>query len=174
MIRRQLSNYALSCIHLITYDFKFILMLAADINQNTGPWSSVPSFTNPACVLTRQPKPFMVGFLYSPPDKADFFSCINHFYSQFNTLDTQECYVLMGFNINLLFKCNEIFSNEIAETASEEMPFHFFYSLGQITTTPTGTTDRTATLSHKVSQFRLFFRSLAHTLHTKGITTKVA
>ena len=37
MIRRQLSNYALSCIHLITYDFKFILMLAADINQNTGP-----------------------------------------------------------------------------------------------------------------------------------------
>ena len=39
MIRGQLSNYALSCIHLITYDayFKFILMLAADINQNTGP-----------------------------------------------------------------------------------------------------------------------------------------
>lgn len=117
---------------------------------------------------------WQIGFLYIPPDKADFFSCINYFCSQFNTLDTQKCYVLMGFNINLLFKCNEIFSNKIAETASEEMLFRFFYSLEQITTTPTGTADRTATLSHKVSQFRLFFRSLAHTLHTKGITTKVA
>ena len=111
---KLLSNHALSKIHLITYDsyFKFIFILGEDINQNPGQWSSVPSFANPAYVLTRQPKPFMVGLLYSPPDKDDFVSCINQFCSQFNTLETQESYVPLEFNVNLFFQDNESFSNK--------------------------------------------------------------
>lgn len=91
----------------------------------------------------------------------------------------------MGFNINLLFKCNEIFSNKIAETASEEMLFRFFYSLEQITTTPTETTDRTAALidhvltssSYKVIQSGVIDLCLSNhkiILDAKNITTTIS
>ena len=59
-------------------------------------------------------KPFTVGILHNlsnkidfvsrPRYKIDFVNCVDQIFSRFNTIEIQECYLLMGFNINLLLK----------------------------------------------------------------------
>ena len=66
-------------------------------------------------------KPFIVGILYIPPDKIDFVNCIDQIFSQVNTFETRECYLLGGFNINLLFEGEGIFSNRIGKIPYKEM-----------------------------------------------------
>ena len=36
-------------------------------------------------------KSFIVGILYRPADKINFINCIDQIFSQFSTLETQEC-----------------------------------------------------------------------------------
>ena len=113
-------------------------------------------------------KPFTVGILYRPPNKMNCVNCIDQIFSQVNTLEIWEYYLLGDFNINLLFKGEGIFSNRTGKTAYIEMlpltkkylESQFSNSLEQILTPSTRTNDRTATLidhiltnsSHNVSQ----------------------
>ena len=115
-----------------------------------------------------KPKPFIVSILYRPPDKVDCVNCIEQILREYNTLETQNYYLLRNLNINLLFKGKEIFSNKIAKIAYKKMlpltkrylEFRFPHSLEQIITSPTKTTDRTETLfdhvltnsSHRINQ----------------------
>ena len=46
-------------------------------------------------------KPIIVGILYRPPDKIDFVNCICQVFSEYNTLETEECYLLRDFAKNL-------------------------------------------------------------------------
>ena len=48
-----------------------------------------------------KPKPFVLGILYSLPDKIDFVNCTDQIFSQFNTHEIQE--------ETPFFKGNEIF-----------------------------------------------------------------
>ena len=41
-------------------------------------------------------KSFIVGILYRPADKINFINCIDQIFSQFSTLETQECYLHLG------------------------------------------------------------------------------
>ena len=58
-------------------------------------------------------KRIIVDILCSLPDKIYFVFCINHIFRQFNTLETQECFLLGDFNINLLFNGEEILAMKL-------------------------------------------------------------
>ena len=47
-------------------------------------------------------KPILVGVLYRPPDKPDFIEHLNNSLKESNMSNTQVCYLIGGFNVNLL------------------------------------------------------------------------
>ena len=47
-------------------------------------------------------KPILVGVLYRPPDKPDFIEHLNNSLTESNISNTQECYLVGDFNVNLL------------------------------------------------------------------------
>ena len=99
-------------------------------------------------------KPFLIGMLYRSPDKYDFANCLECTFSNTNVFESQKCYLLGDFNINLQPKENEIFRHKSANTINKEMPdltrsyseFCFTNSLEQIIARPTRVTDQSATL----------------------------
>ena len=46
--------------------------------------------------------PILVGVLYRPLDKLDFIENFNNNLKESNISDTQECYLVGDFNVNLL------------------------------------------------------------------------
>ena len=80
---------------------------------------------NPESIFTEKylpkSKPIKVDILYRLPDKIDFGNCIDQTFSQCNRLETQECYIFADFNINLIFKGEEIFKTKIVKTPYKEM-----------------------------------------------------
>ena len=99
-------------------------------------------------------RPVLIGILYRPPDKYDFVNCLERTFSDTNVFESQECYLLGDFNINLQPKYKEIFRHKSANTINKEIPhltrsyleFCFTNSLEQIITRPTRVTDQSATL----------------------------
>ena len=67
-------------------------------------------------------KRFRVGIQHRPLDKTNHVNCMNQIFSQFNTMETKECYLLVYFGINLRFKGEEIFRNKFAKTVYNEIP----------------------------------------------------
>ena len=47
-------------------------------------------------------KPILVGVLYRPPEKPDFIKHLNNSLKESNISNTQECYLIGDFNVNLL------------------------------------------------------------------------
>ena len=67
-------------------------------------------------------KPVLIGILYRPPDKYDFVNCLERTFSDTNIFESQECYLLGDFNINLQPKDKEIFRHKSANTINKEIP----------------------------------------------------
>ena len=112
-------------------------------------------------------KPILLGILYSPPNKSNFFKHINNVFTETGILDKQESYLLGDLNINLLLDEREILINKSYRTNGQKLPptngylgFCFSFSLKQLISTSTRVTSKTVTLidhalansSHKVSQ----------------------
>ena len=113
-------------------------------------------------------KPILLGILYRPPNKSDFFKHINNVFTKTGVLDKQECYLLGGLNIDLILDKKEIFSNKSYRSNSQNLlpltkgylDFCFFFSLEQLISITIRVTSKTATLidhvltncSEKVSQ----------------------
>ena len=118
-------------------------------------------------IYAAKSKPFTVGILYRPPNKINCVICIDQIFSQVNTLEIWEYYLLGGFNINLLFKGRDLqqqdWKNSLYRNVAsnkKKLESRFSNSLEQILTPSTRINDRAATLtdhiltnsSHKVSQ----------------------
>ena len=100
-------------------------------------------------------KPILIGILYRPPDKNDFVKNLKETFTNCNILDKQECYLLGDFNINILQNGENVFEKELSNSKLNSIPFivteyldfAFSYTLKQSISTPTRTTENTATLS---------------------------
>ena len=66
-------------------------------------------------------KPVLIGILYRPTDKYDFVSCQERTFSDTNVFESQECYLLGDFNINLQPKDKDIFRHKSANTNNKEI-----------------------------------------------------
>ena len=99
-------------------------------------------------------KPILIGILYRPPDKNDFVKSLEETFTNCNILDKQECYLLGDFNINILQNGENVFEkklsnsklNSISFIVTEYLDFAFSFSLKQLISTTTRTTENTATL----------------------------
>ena len=100
-------------------------------------------------------KPILIGILYRPPDKNDFVKNLEETFTNCNILDKQDCYLLGDFNINILQNDENVFEKELSNSKLNSIPFivteyldfAFSYTLKQSISTPTRTTENTATLS---------------------------
>ena len=99
-------------------------------------------------------KPILIGILYRPPDKNDFVKNLEETFTNCNILDKQECYLLGDFNINIFQNGENVFEKKLSNSKLNSIPFivkeyldfDFSYSLKQLISTPTRTTENTATL----------------------------
>ena len=99
-------------------------------------------------------KPILIGILYRPPDKNDFFKNLEETFTNCNILDKQECCLLGDFNINIFQNGENVFEKKLSNSKLNSIPFivaeyldfAFSYSLKQLISTPTRTTENTATL----------------------------
>ena len=98
-------------------------------------------------------KPILIGILYRPPDKYDFVNCLECTFSDTNVFESQECYLLSDFNINLHAKDKGIFRHKSANTINKEIPYLtrsyleicYTNSLKQTITRPTRVIDQSGT-----------------------------
>ena len=91
-------------------------------------------------------KTILIGILYRPPDKNDFVKNLEETFTNRNILDKQECYLLVDFNINILQNGENVFEKKLSFIVTEYLDFAFSYSLKQLISTPTRTTENTAIL----------------------------
>ena len=98
-------------------------------------------------------KPILIGILYRTPDKNDFVKNLEETFTNCNILDKQECYLLRDFNIKILQNGENVFEKKLSNSKLNSIPFivteyldfAFSYSLKQLISTPTRTTENTAT-----------------------------
>ena len=99
-------------------------------------------------------KPVLIGILSRPPDKNNFVKNLEETFTNCNILDKQECYLLGDFNINILENGENVFEKKLSNSKLNSIPFivteyldfAFSHSLKQLISTPTRTTENTATL----------------------------
>ena len=53
-------------------------------------------------IFLSKSKPILVGVLYPPPDKPKFVEYLDNSLKECNISNTQECYLMVDFNIKLL------------------------------------------------------------------------
>ena len=53
-------------------------------------------------IFLHKSKPILVGVLHRPSDKPEFIEYLNNLVKENNTSNTQECYLIGDFNVNLL------------------------------------------------------------------------
>ena len=95
-------------------------------------------------------KPILVGVLYRPPDKPDFIEHLNNSLTESNISDTQECYLVGDFNVNLLSGNKMPLKKQYSDSYSQAPPIVkkyidlcFSHSLQQLIMQPTRTTEHT-------------------------------
>ena len=84
------------------------------------------------------------------PNKSYFLKHINNVFTETKVLDKEDSYHLEEFNVNLLLKEKEIFSNKIYRTNVQDFPsltnyylsFCFSFSSEQLTSIPTRVTSK--------------------------------
>ena len=99
-------------------------------------------------------KPILVGILYRPPDKNDFVKNLEETFTGCDILENQECFLLGDFNINLLHNGKNIFGKKgytsklksLPSLTKEYLDFGYSYSLEQLISVLTRTTECTTTL----------------------------
>ena len=92
-------------------------------------------------------KPILVGVLYRPSDKPDFIEHLNNSLKESNISNTQECYLISDFNVNLLSGNDMILEKQYSDSYSQAPPIVknyidlcFSRSLHQLIKEPTRTT----------------------------------
>ena len=95
-------------------------------------------------------KPILVGVLYRPPDKSDFIEYLNNSLKESNIYDTQECYLVGDFNVNLLSGNKMILEKQYSDSYIQAPPIVKNYidlclshSLHQLIMEPTRATEHT-------------------------------
>ena len=98
-------------------------------------------------------KPLLIGILYRPPDKPEFLNYMNDCLSQNNITNTQECFLLGDFNINLHDDGKMILDKNYNTTYSQVTPLVkkyleicFLHCLRQLILKPTRITSQSKTL----------------------------
>ena len=91
-------------------------------------------------------KPILVGVLYQPSDKPDFIEHLNNSLKESNISNTQECYLISDFNVNLLSGNDMILKKQYSDSYSQAPPIVknyidlcFSRSLHQLIKEPTRT-----------------------------------
>ena len=98
-------------------------------------------------------KTILVGALYRPPDKPDFIEHLNNSLKESNISNTQECYLIGDFNVNLMSGNKMFLKKQYSDSYSQAPPIVknyidlcFSHSLHQLIMEPTMTTEHTKTL----------------------------
>ena len=98
-------------------------------------------------------KPILVGVLYRASDEPDFIEHLNNPWKESNISNTQECYLIDDFNVNLLSGNKMISEKQYSDSYSQAPPIFknhidlcFSHSLYQLPREPTRTTEHTKTL----------------------------
>ena len=99
-------------------------------------------------------KPILVGTFYRPLDKNDFVKNLEETFTGCGILESQECYLVGDFNINLLHNGKNIFGKKRYTSKLESLPsltkehlnFGYSYSLEQLISVPTRIKESIATL----------------------------
>ena len=114
--------------------------------------------------------------MYRTPDKNDFVKNLEETFTGCDILENQECYLLGDFNIDLLHNGKNIFGKKGYTSKLKSLPsltkeyLNFgYYSLEQLMSVPTRTTESTATLidhvltdsPHKIIQSDVIEMSLS-------------
>ena len=98
-------------------------------------------------IFLSKSKPILVGVLYRPSDKPDFIEHLNNSLKESNISNTQECYLISDFNVNLLSGNDMILEKQYSDSYSQAPPIVknyidlcFSRSLHQLIKEPTRTT----------------------------------
>ena len=95
-------------------------------------------------------KPIFVGVLYRRPEKPDFIEHLDNSLNESNISNTQECYLIGDFNVNLLSGNKMILEKQYSDSYNQGPPIVksyidlcFSHSLHQLIREPTKTTEHT-------------------------------
>ena len=122
-------------------------------------------------------KPILAGILYRPADKNDFVINLEETFTGCGTLANQECYLLGGFNINLLHNGKNIFGKKeytsklksLPSLTKEYLDFGYSFCLQKLISVSSRIKESTATLidhvltnsPHKIIQSGVIEMSLS-------------
>ena len=96
----------------------FVKSLAANIHKANMRLNTGTVFTE---IHLCKSKPLIVGILYRPPYKIDFVNCKDQIFCEYSAQETQECFLLGDFKINLLITGKESSATKL-KIVKKQMP----------------------------------------------------